>query len=348
EVSIGGSLSDPNAVLKLTARDAGLAEIRSGLDRINGEAEAEWRAGRLVARASAKGGQGLDFRAEASLPLTAKFSVPGEGALQGRLHVEGDLGRLAEVLPLGAHHLVGRIDADATLGGTVARPDVDGHAVLAGATYENFDTGTVVRKLAVDVTARDSSHFTVKGGGEDGKGGTLAIAGDMEVGERGVSYSIAIEPQSFRAVNTERITALASGGLRLEGVNGEAMVRGTVRVDRGEVNIGERLPPEVVRMDVVEVNRKSLPRRGVPGQEGRNAARPPAVKGSGEGPVAIRLDVALTVQRLAVRGKGLESEWRGDLQIGGTASVPVLSGKLTAERGTYDLIGRSFKLSRGD
>ena len=45
-----------------------------------------------------------------------------------------------------------------------------------------------------------------------------------------------------------------------------------------------------------------------------------------------------------MRGRGLDSEWQGNLTVKGTTAVPRISGLLTARRGKFDIIGKSFAL----
>ena len=51
--------------------------------------------------------------------------------------------------------------------------------------------------------------------------------------------------------------------------------------------------------------------------------------------------------RVFVRGHGLDSEWRGRLKITGTLAAPRIAGALDAIRGSFSLLGKSFRLSRG-
>jgi translocation and assembly module TamB len=48
-----------------------------------------------------------------------------------------------------------------------------------------------------------------------------------------------------------------------------------------------------------------------------------------------------------VRGRGLDSEWRGRLRITGTTAAPAIDGKLEVVRGTYAFLGKTASLSRG-
>ena len=67
---------------------------------------------------------------------------------------------------------------------------------------------------------------------------------------------------------------------------------------------------------------------------------------SGSGP---KLDVNVLIpNRFFVRGKGLESEWKGNLQVSGPATNPVVTGSINSIRGQFSLLGKQFTLSRGD
>jgi translocation and assembly module TamB len=75
--------------------------------------------------------------------------------------------------------------------------------------------------------------------------------------------------------------------------------------------IPDHLPPSVARLKVVEINSRSATRRALPSQQ----PEPPAL------PAA--LDVELAVPgRVFVRGRGLDSEWGGQVKITGTSAAP--------------------------
>ena len=49
-----------------------------------------------------------------------------------------------------------------------------------------------------------------------------------------------------------------------------------------------------------------------------------------------------------VRGRGLDSEWRMDLAVGGTAKKPRVTGAISKIRGQMTLLGKPFALDRGE
>jgi translocation and assembly module TamB len=64
------------------------------------------------------------------------------------------------------------------------------------------------------------------------------------------------------------------------------------------------------------------------------------------GDVALDLDV-IAPNELFVSGMCLESEWRADLDVSGTASNPRIAGQVQLIRGTLGFAGRSFALTSG-
>ena len=52
--------------------------------------------------------------------------------------------------------------------------------------------------------------------------------------------------------------------------------------------------------------------------------------------------------KIFIRGRGLDSEWRGDLDITGTSDRPVVEGSISLVRGFFDFSGKRFALSRGE
>src|SRR5690606_29598785 len=103
-------------------------------------------------------------------------------------------------------------------------------------------------------------------------------------------------------------------------------------VDSAELRIPERLGGEVVTLEVTEVN----------GPAGRQPPDAPEEASAAGAPLA--LDVRVKVPgRAFLRGRGLDSEWRGRLQVGGTTDAPDITGELNTVRGTLDLLGRNFR-----
>ena len=65
-------------------------------------------------------------------------------------------------------------------------------------------------------------------------------------------------------------------------------------------------------------------------------------------PDNIELDLNIKMPGQAfVRGRGLESEWQGELAITGTTSTPIIKGSIDSKRGAFNLLGKVFNLETG-
>ncbi|NNE84968.1 MAG: translocation/assembly module TamB, partial [Alphaproteobacteria bacterium] len=100
------------------------------------------------------------------------------------------------------------------------------------------------------------------------------------------------------------------------------------------VRLIDALPPEIVRLDVEEIG---LRRAGAP---------VPARKT--EDAFAARLEIGVAIpKQLFVRGRGLDSEWQGNLRVFGTTADAEVTGQLSAVRGQFSFAGKTFKLAKG-
>ncbi len=125
----------------------------------------------------------------------------------------------------------------------------------------------------------------------------------------------------------------ASGTISVNGPLTTPKVTAALTVDRAEVNLPDSLPPSVVVIHVTEIG-------------GRTGKRPAPVEEAPALPAALDIAVSLPGPVL-VRGHGLDSQWHGRLNITGTTDAPKITGNLVADRGSVDLFGKSFVLTRG-
>ncbi len=126
----------------------------------------------------------------------------------------------------------------------------------------------------------------------------------------------------------------ASGTVSVTGPLAAPKVTAALTIDRAEINLPDSLPPSVVVINVTEIggrtgNRAGSGRRGAGASGGARHHRSAC-----PGPVL-------------VRGHGLDSQWHGRLNITGTTAAPKIAGTLVADRGSVDLLGKSFVLTRG-
>jgi translocation and assembly module TamB len=320
-VDAAGTVTAPRLRFALTGRNLALTQTeQAGLGRLTAQAEGIWQDGRLAGRAQISDGSALRASADGSVDL------PGGGGLSLRLHANGDVARLADALPLGAHVIAGSLEAAATASGSLDDPRLDGHAVLRGGRYENLDSGTVVTALKAEALLR-GERIELTASGSDGGRGSVRLRGDATLAG---DYGADIVLDHFTALRRDDVEASVDGTLRLA----EGRLAGELTVPRAEIDVGRIKGGGPVHLEVVEINRPNAPPPSR--QQRQNSAR--------AGP-ALALDVRSRIEHAFVRGRGLDSEWQGDMAVGGTTAAPSLTGKLTAARGQLDLLGKSFKLT---
>jgi translocation and assembly module TamB len=339
--TIEGTVRAPQGRVSLNARELTLASSKhSQLTSLGVAVDGSWNGRNLDVKGQVTGLKGDTIGFSGSLPLLLTpaplgISVPPEGRLALQLQGAGQLEHLADLLPLGEDRVSGRFAADVAVGGTIVSPAANGRLRLSDARYENFATGAVLTKMRADLVG-DRDRFTLTSfSAEDNAGGSLKAQGNLILrGGAGPSAELLATLANFRVAARDEAVATASGTVSISGPLAEPKVTAPLTINRADINLPESLPPSVVVLKVVRTNSKT-------GKEPApaSASRAPALPAN--------LDIKLDMPgNIFVRGHGLDSEWRGQLAIAGTSESPVITGSLEQIRGSVDLLGKTFTLTR--
>jgi translocation and assembly module TamB len=346
DLRVSGPPSAPTANAEIR-----LADVREGGTKVgeavgmDGTVTLALAGGRGDLTAKLGGPKELDFDAQLTAPvafrlqpfaLSAKDDAPMSGRVKGHL----DLGLVPRIFDLYGDALGGRLDADMTVAGTPAVPRIAGNASLTNGEYESAEGGTLLRNIEAQVDG-DTDRVVLRSlTATDGDKGKLTANASARFGGAGAVYEGAIDLQHFTAVRRNDATAVATGKLQLEDAATGARVAGDVTIEQAELRIPERLPPTIVKIAVEEVN-------APPDRAAMLEARAAAEEAARPGP-PIALDVTARIPgRAFLRGRGIDTEWRGKLNVKGTVSKPDITGKLEVVRGGMDLIGKSFDVNSG-
>jgi len=340
ELTLSGDPAAPDG--RLEARLSGLAEPGVAAERAvvaDGRLQATLTGGRLEATAEIGGPSELAATAALSAPLAfgvAPFELRADPAqaISGRLDGRLDLALVPRVLDLRGDVLAGRLDVEMALSGAVGEPRVAGEAHLSGGRYENAATGAVLRDVTL-VAVGDNDRIVLRSvAANDGNGGTLTGSGVVTVAPgRGFPFAGELALRNMAVLRRDDATVQASGDLRLDDAADGVRLSGDVTVDGAELRIPDRLPAELVALEVEEINRPAARPKRAP------AAAPQW---------SVALDIVVdTPGKAFLRGRGLDSEWRGQLRLGGTIAAPTLAGRLAVVRGTLDFFGKTFVVDDG-
>lgn len=341
-LAVTGAAPTPEGRLTLALSDL---ETRAVADAppLQVAVEGDWRDGRLALDGTATGFAEQPARLSLALPLRLDPEslaplLPGDGPLAGTLDWSGPIDQVWPLVPVGDQLLSGQAELAARVAGTLDAPQASGSLAIAGGRYENLTSGTLLTDLELRLALDGRRAVIERLEASDGGPGRLTASGAAELlPERGFPFELAAALDRLTVLRRDEVTAALDGRVTLSGTAEATEVVGRLETRRVEIGIPDQLPPEVVELEVEELNRPGGPAQSA--QESDVAAA---------GPGSVALDVTLAMPgQVFVRGRGLDSEWRGDLAVGGTAQAPEIAGELTLVRGQLAVLGRDFALTRG-
>ena len=319
----------PSARIKARGRDLVFAGFEDG-GVVDVELDGEWDGARLTTRSEIMGTFDTPVRARLAMAVGADenglpaFSRNAE--LEGSLAWRGRLERIWALVPTTQHQLDGDVDIDVRVAGSLAAPRLSGYGNVTGGEYRSVDAGTVLTDLAIQAQLAGSDRIGLTATASDRGRGRIEAAGAIQLGHR-VDVDLHIDNAAL--VRRDDITARLSGTATLDGRFENLSLRGDLRVDRAEYRLEDAPPPEVVALAGIRIEGAPEDRRE-------------------DGPVILSLDLTVRAKRgVAIRGRGIDSEWDMDLRVTGAPTAPVLTGTLQRVRGELDLLGKPFDLVQG-
>lgn len=303
--------------------------------------EAALRDNLLQAAVLVQGLSNTPLRADVRLPFPFSISpfmlaTPAHGEITGTLKGEINLEQIGRLVAAPEQRLSGVIELNLDLDGSWDRPGAHGEIGLTNGSYENLRTGTIVRDIEVDIAARTPVLVVTRATASDGEKGRLSAQGQFEfIPWQGFPFKLDLALEKAKPFRYDWASAILGGELTLKGSFAEALLTGRIRVDTAEFRIPDRLAPEIQNLQVIEINK--------PG-----ATQQTAVKAGTPRLWPLSLDlIVLSPGRVFLNGRGLDSEWQGEVRIKGAASQPSVTGALSVVRGSVNFLGKRFELKKG-
>ena len=344
DIDLSGSVSSPKVVAALEVNGA-LAETVTDEDLpLNIDLSALLDRGRLAANLRSRGLTKKPITATVGLPARLQlrpfaFDMPKDGELDGKIDAEFLLDRLSDLLALDDQSMKGTLAADIAIGGTLAEPKIAGPVILKNAEYEHGVTAARIHSLNMRAIASseriDVQSFT----GRTGKTGALEAEGWLELdADADFPLSLTLRLDKAELVDRDDVEGRISGEIAMVGSLVTPEIKGDLTVNRAEISIPEGGGPNLPEIEVTEVGGNIV-----------NPTKDQANADDKEKPFDPILDIRISLpKKVDVRGRGLESEWRGDLQISGSTSDPAIVGSLEIKKGYFDFLDKRFVLELGE
>jgi len=348
-LSISGPAAAPRGAFAFAGRGlAPAGTVKGKVPKLDVAGNGRLEAGALTLSARITGIGSAPFTAEGRLPVTLAFApfkadLPANAPIAAKLRGATELAALQAIVPLGESRISGRGRVALDIGGTLAEPQVTGTAAITNGRYESITTGSILAGIELRARGDGGSVRIERLSASDGAGGRLTGSGQVKLvgGAAGDIGDVAatVELTRFRLVRLDQATVQVSGRTRLTGTPARLAATGRLTVNGAELNIAKTFAQSVETIDVVVIGRDGK-RRVV------ERAKPTAKARRGGLGVALDLDVDVPGKAF-VRGRGLESEWKGKLKVVGTTAKPRINGKLQVVRGTIALLGKRFQIKSG-
>jgi translocation and assembly module TamB len=294
--------------------------------------------------------RGLIRRGNATLGrFVATLAPPGPGAswseqlqsapLGGGIRYAGPADVLFSFAGQADQQLTGPIAVAADFGGRLSAPRLNGIVRANALTYENETFGTRVTQMRLDgrftndrLELRDFSGRA--GDGTVQASGTVGLAADS-----GYPMDIRVRLDRARLARSEAITSVVSGTLNItNGATNGGLIKGDLSLPETRYRVAWQGGTDIRQL--TGVRRKG---EGTDLLDQRPAARQAAAR-----PTTWKLDVRVRADNeIYVTGMGLDSEWKTNMRVTGTASDPRVIGKIEVIRGRYSFSGHQFDLEQG-
>ncbi|MDB5894328.1 MAG: hypothetical protein JWQ88_1859 [Rhodoferax sp.] len=283
---------------------------------------------------SAQAGQADARIATRLTQQNGQWSWPAQAPLEGQL--KASLPRIStwSVLAPPGWRVAGTLEAQATLAGTRAAPQLDGTLQARGLALRSvvngiaLSDGTLMARLQGNRMRIEA--FTLKGAG----GGSVTAQGEVAWVDGKPGMTIDAVAQALRVTTQPDRRVTVSGNLKARLANAQMNLDGQLKVDQARIMLPEESAPQLG--DDVFVRKPVLP----------NQAAGPALPAAQ--PIKLQLNVQLDLGNdFRLTGLGIDTKLAGKLQLTGDGKTPRLLGTINTVDGEYRAYGQWLTIEQG-
>jgi translocation and assembly module TamB len=337
---IGGTASAPTGEWRLRVARLVAPQTRNiGAPPIDIAAQGRLDGGATSIDGTVNAGRAGTLRISGRVPLGTLGTL--DLSAQGRL----DLGIANSFLSAAGRQVTGSVAVDMRIGGTLADPAVNGSLTLSGGSFRDLVQGIRFENIQGRFVARGTDIAIERLSASTRNGGSVNVAGRVMIDPAaGFPGDIRITSQRAELISNEIVTTAADLDLSLSGpLARDPRIGGIVRIVSMDVTVPERLPATIRPIEGTKhVNPPPIVKARL-----AQLARIRASAGRAP-PFNATLDLTIAApNRIFVRGRGIDAELGGDLQLTGTLANPVAIGAFDLRRGRLAVAGTRLDFTRG-
>lgn len=307
----------------------------------------------ILAKAKLKNGQvnaHVVLKKRSSNPISALFlfpvqmgfapfhlELPPKGKIGGTLNAKTRLADFALMAALDMQKLDGLVDIALSFRGTVETPEVYGDFILTDGRYENGSLGTVLKEINFKATAQGEKITIGSLHASDGGKGHLRATGHLDLNpNKHFPFLANITLENSLLIRREELHSTMSGVLLAHGNSKKFEIKSKLTSNELLFYLSNTTGPDIETVMIDSEIRNGLDITD-------EKASPIQAHNT-----QIGLDITIHLpNRVFVRGRGLESEWQGDLSMRGLANNPLILGQVLVRRGYFEFLNRRFDLRKG-
>jgi len=281
--------------------------------------------------------QFIDFTATfpTNYPFGNAAYIDTTKPVYGELTAEGKLHHLFDFLKVANQKIEGWISSHLFLSGTIDAPYLQGHMKIEEGLYENYPMGVRLAGIYADIAAFGHELYLQDIHFQDRQKGTAKGQGSLLLNtQEQFPFNVHLALQECSALDSPFLQITTSGNLELIGNTSGCLAKGDLQVDKAVFVLSEKLPIEIPTLPITYINKpihleqsELIPSPGYP----------------------LQLQLELSSQdTITLKGRGLDSIWKGNLTVTGTPTKITSKGTLTLDKGEFTFSGKSFSLTRGE
>jgi translocation and assembly module TamB len=259
-----------------------------------------------------------------------------KGPVSGKVSADVKLDRFPKLFQMEDQRMDGRLTAELSMSGSIDSPEMQGSIQISGGIYEHARQGMVLKDIHVNARLENHRLIIERAQAIDAGNGTVTSQGWIDIlPSKDFPLELKTALSQLTLILRDELEVTTAGAFSLNGNLDAITMSGALVLGPVEVRIPDRLPPEIEGLEVKEIN--------VPAAFPKNSRK--AVKRTGP---KISLDLNMEFpEKCFVRGRGLDSEWRGKLHFKGDTGEPVITGTLSVHRGRFNFFGKVLSIKSG-
>ncbi|WP_254429811.1 translocation/assembly module TamB domain-containing protein [Ruegeria atlantica] len=303
--------------------------------------------GTVSANGNAKRNKGvwtIDAQAEGPAEINSKVSGTfDESSGQANMKAVGGVNLGIANIFITPNKIDGSARYDLTLSGKPALESLSGSITTSGTSLAVPGAGQTITGISGSVQLANS-RATISLSGGPRAGGNFTVSGPVDLSP---PFNANITTALNSVVLTDQLLyeTTLNGQIAMTGaLAGNSSISGQITFDETNINlaaasgaVGAAPIPDIVHVNESRAGYVTRERAGLVEKEDGTKSDS-----------RIALDVSLLAPKAVfVRGRGVNAELGGRINIGGTTSSVVPSGQIELIRGSFDILGRRLALTKG-